>query len=90
MLVVAVPLGAVMLSYTDTAAARDREAPFRGAVSAVTSIWCRRLQGARIAQVRVDTSVRKRQISFHVDLSELSAERSLHPARQRSPGRPRA
>ena len=73
MLVVALPLDAVMLSYTDTAAAREvrGRVPRRGLCGDVYLVATP--PGARIAQVRVDTSVRKRQISFNTSLRDLSS-----------------
>jgi beta-galactosidase len=72
LLVAAVPLNAVMLSYVDTAAARQA----RGTVARRGLCGDVFLEstpaGARITQVRVDTSVRKAQISLDTAMADLS------------------
>ncbi len=72
LLVTAVPLNAVMLSYTDTAAARQGRGrvPRRGLCGDV--FLESTPSGARITQVRVDTSVRKAQIALETALVDLS------------------
>jgi hypothetical protein len=63
LLVVALPLKAVMQSYTDTAAARQ----VRGSVSRrglCGDVWLTALPGgARVADVRVETSVRRKTLT---------------------------
>jgi len=72
-LVVAMPLKGVMLSYSDTASAR-RVRGFvrrRGLCGDVYLVGTP--AGPRIADVKVDTSVRKGEISFDVALGALDA-----------------
>ncbi len=73
MLVVALPQSAVVLSYTDTAAAREARGtvPRRGLCGDV--YIAATPAGARIAQVRVDTSVRKGRIALDTTLEDLSS-----------------
>jgi len=70
--VMAMPLKGVMLSYTDTASARQVRGtvPRRGLCGDVYLVGTPR--GARIADVKVDTSVRKGQISFDAALQGLA------------------
>ena len=72
-LVAAVPLNEVMLSYADTAAARES----RGTVARrglCGDVFLESTpEGARITQVRVNTSVRKAQIALDTALADLSA-----------------
>jgi hypothetical protein len=88
LLVVAMPLQAVMLSYKDTASARQVPGTVerRGLCGDVYLIGTP--MDARIADVRVDTSVRKGNISFDVALIGLAPEEryTLH-ARIISDGR---
>ena len=71
LLVVAMPLKAVMLSYSDTASAREVRGRVerRGLCGDVYLVG--EPQGARIGEVRVDTSVRKREISVRAELTGL-------------------
>ena len=71
-LVAAIPLNEVMLSYADTAAARQS----RGTVARrglCGDVFLESTpEGARFTQVRVHTSVRKAQIAFETALADLS------------------
>ncbi len=73
MLVVAMPLGGVMLSYSDTASARKIKGRVarRGLCGDV--YLASRPPGPRISDAKVVTSVRKGCISFHVALKGLAA-----------------
>ena len=73
MLVVAMPLKGVMLSYNDTNSAREVKGTVnrRGLCGDVYLVGTP--AGARIADVRVDTSVRKGRISFDAALPRLDA-----------------
>jgi hypothetical protein len=75
MLVAAIPLRGVMLSYGDTAAAREVRGtvPRRGLCGDVYLVGTP--PGARIAQVNVEASVRKGQVSFDATLDGLSGGR---------------
>ena len=70
--VVALPLQAVMLSYTDTASARQVRGTVqrRGLCGDVWLVGAPR--GARIVDVRVETSVRRGEISFDAALEGLT------------------
>jgi hypothetical protein len=74
MLVVAMPLRAVMLSYSDTASARAVKGTvtWRGLCGDVYLVGTP--PGARIVDVRTATSVRKGQITFDAALVDLSAD----------------
>ena len=74
MLVVAMPLKGVMLSYNDTNAAREVKGSVarRGLCGDVYLVGTPR--GPRIANVRVDTSVRKWEITFDAALEGLAAD----------------
>jgi hypothetical protein len=74
MLVEAMPLKGVMLSYNDTNAARKVTGSVarRGLCGDVYLISTP--ISARIADVKVDTSVRKWEITFESELSDLSAD----------------
>jgi len=71
-LVVALPLKGVLLSYSDTASAREVKGAVarRGLCGDVFLTSTPR--GARIADVRVDTSVRRWEIAFITDLLDLA------------------
>jgi hypothetical protein len=71
----AMPLKGVMLSYTDTAAAREVKGSVarRGLCGDVYLVSTP--SGERIADVRVDTSVRKLEITFDAALQGLDADR---------------
>jgi hypothetical protein len=73
MRVVALPLQAVMLSYTDTNSARQVKGTVerRGLCGDVTLVSTP--QGARIADVKLDTSVRREEIAFDIALEGLAA-----------------
>ena len=73
LLVLAMPLKGVMLSYSDTASARQVKGsvPRRGLCGDVYLVGTP--AGARITDVRVDTSVRERQISVDTALQQLDA-----------------
>ncbi len=70
-LVLAMPLKGVMLSYNDTASAREVKGTVarRGLCGDVFLVG--EPSGARIADVKVDTSVRKWEISFNTALQGL-------------------
>jgi len=74
MLVVAMPLKAVMLSYNDTNAARKAKGsvPRRGLCGDVYLVGTP--QGARIADVKVDTSVRNSEITIEAAVESLAAD----------------
>jgi len=74
MFVVAMPLKGVMLSYNDTNAARKVTGSVarRGLCGDVYLVSTP--MGARIADVKVDTSVRKWEITFESELLNLSAD----------------
>ncbi len=74
MLVEAMPLKGVMLSYNDTNAARKVTGSVarRGLCGDVYLVSAP--MGARIADVKVDSSVRKWEITFESELSDLSAD----------------
>ena len=88
LLVVAMPLKGVMLSYTDTASARTVKGSVarRGLCGDVYLVSTP--PGPRIADVRVDTSVRKRELTFDAALEGLVANaRYAFRARIRKDGR---
>ncbi len=72
-LVAAMPLKGVLLSYTDTASAREVKGAVarRGLCGEVYLVSAPR--GPRIGDVRVDTSVRQRQATFDTALEGLNA-----------------
>jgi len=72
--VVAMPLKGVMLSYSDTASARRVKGSVarRGLCGDVYLVAAPR--GPRVADVKVDTSVRRGQITFGAALAGLSAD----------------
>jgi hypothetical protein len=74
MLVVAMPLRAVQMSFADTNAAKQAQGSVerRGLCGDVylSSVP----EAARIREVRIDTSVRKWEISFHARLESLAAD----------------
>ncbi len=74
MLVVAMPLRGVMLSYNDTASAREVTGSVarRGLCGDVYLVSAP--AGERISDVKVDTSVRKWEITFGVALDGLAAD----------------
>ncbi len=74
LLVVALPLKAVLLSYHDSAAGKTEKGSVarRGLCGDVFLVS--EPPGPRIADVRVETSVRKQQIGFDVALAGLAAE----------------
>ena len=74
MLVVAMPLKAVMLSYNDTASARQVKGSVarRGLCGDVYLVGTP--SGARIADVKVDTSVRNGEITVEAGLQSLAAD----------------
>jgi len=74
MLLIAMPLKGVILSYNDTNSAREVKGrvPRRGLCGDVYLVGTPR--GARIADVKVDTSVRKGQISFDAALEGVAAD----------------
>ncbi|MCX5670883.1 MAG: hypothetical protein NTU94_06130 [Planctomycetota bacterium] len=73
-LVAAMPLKGVMLSYSDTASAKEVKGSVarRGLCGDVYLVSTP--AGARIADVKVDTSVRKGEITFDAALQGLAAE----------------
>jgi len=75
LLVVALPLKGVMLSYKDTAVAREAKGSVvrRGLCGDIYLVSTP--SGARIADVRVDTSVRKWEITFDAALQSLGDNR---------------
>jgi hypothetical protein len=74
LLVVAMPLKGVMLSYNDTNAAKAVKGSVerRGLCGDVYLVGTPR--GERIADVKVDTSVRKREITFDAAIEGLAAD----------------
>ena len=74
LLVVAMPLKAVMESYNDTNTARQRKGSVerRGLCGDVWLIG--EPAGARLSDVRIDTSVRQSQITFEAGLQGLVAD----------------
>jgi len=74
MLVIAMPLKGVMLSYSDSNAAKDAkgEVRRRGLCGDVYLVGTP--AAARIVDVKVDTSVRKGEITFDVALQGLAAD----------------
>ncbi|NQT15467.1 MAG: hypothetical protein HQ582_22105, partial [Planctomycetes bacterium] len=74
LLVVAMPLEGVMLSYSDTASAKRVKGSVarRGLCGDVYLVGTP--QGPRIAEVTVDTSVRRGEITFGADVRGLAAE----------------
>jgi hypothetical protein len=74
--VAALPLKGVMLSYTDTASAREVKGSVarRGLCGDVFLVSTP--AGARIGEVRVDTSVRKWEITFNASLEGVKAGES--------------
>ena len=75
LLVIAMPLKGVLLSFSDTNTAREVKGRVarRGLCGDVFLVSTP--AGARIADVKVDTSVRRREIAFEVALPGLAAER---------------
>jgi len=74
LLVIAMPLKGVMLSYNDTNAAREAKGSVarRGLCGDVYLVGAP--ASARIADVKVDTSVRKEELALDVALSGLAAD----------------
>ncbi|HEV2211356.1 MAG TPA: hypothetical protein VG167_21535 [Verrucomicrobiae bacterium] len=75
LLVVAMPLKAVLESYSDTNTARQRQGKVerRGLCG---DLWLiSEPAGARLADIRLDTSFRQSQITFKARLAELAADR---------------
>jgi len=75
LLVVALPLKGVLLSYTDSNSAREVKGKVerRGLCGDVFLVSTP--TGARIANVKIETSVRQSQITFAANLENLVAER---------------
>jgi len=73
MLLVAMPLKGVILSYNDTNSAREVKGTVRRRGLCGDVYLVGTPQGARIADVKVDTSVRKGQISLDAALQGLTA-----------------
>jgi len=73
LLVVAMPLKAVMESYTDTNTARQRQGTVerRGLCGDVWLIS--ELVGPRLGEIRIDTSFRQSQVTFRAELAGLEA-----------------
>jgi beta-galactosidase len=76
LLVIAMPLKAVMESYNDTNTARKQKGTVerRGLCGDVWLVC--EPAGARLADARIDTSFRQRQITFQAGLEGLAADRS--------------
>jgi beta-galactosidase len=74
MFVAAMPLKGVMLSYKDTGAARKVTGSVARRGLCGDMYLVSTPKGARIADVKVDTSVRKWEITFESELSNLSAD----------------
>jgi hypothetical protein len=74
LLVIAMPLKAVMMSYNDTAAPKEVRGSVRrrGLCGDVYLVGAP--AGARIADVKVDTSVRRWEISFDAQLEGLASD----------------
>lgn len=89
LLVLALPLKGVMLSYSDTASARQVKGtvPRRGLCGDVSLVSVP--AGPRIADVRVETSVRQGKVTVEAELPSLSArDRYSLRARITQDGRP--
>ena len=73
-LVVALPLKGIMLSYTDSASAREVKGsvPRRGLCGDVYLVS--QPNGPRIGEAKADTSVRKREFTFGATLENLAAD----------------
>jgi len=80
--VLAMPLKGVMRSYTDTAAARDVKGTVARRGLCGNVYLASTPAGARIASLKVGTSVRKEQISVTATLQKLSAQ-TLYSLRAR-------
>ena len=80
LLVVAMPLKAVMESYNDTNTARQRKGSVerRGLCGDVWLIG--EPAGARLSDVRIDTSFRQSQITFEAGLARAGGRRALQAA----------
>jgi len=74
LLVIAMPLEAVRLSYSDTAAAREVKGAVRRRGLCGDVYLASSPPGARIRDVKVDTSVRRWQVTLDVGLDGLAAE----------------
>jgi beta-galactosidase len=72
MLVTALPLQAVMLSYTDTASARKVKGAVQRRGLCGDVMLVSRSPGAQIVDVRVETSVRSGEITFDAVLADLT------------------
>lgn len=74
LLVVAMPLKGVMLSYTDSASAREVKGtvPRRGLCGDVFLVSAPR--GPRVGETRVETSVERGEVTFDVPLHGLAAD----------------
>ena len=72
--VVAMPLKAVMLSYSDTASAKRVKGSVARRGLCGDAFLVAAPRGPRIADVKVDTSVRKWQITFGVALDDLAPD----------------
>ena len=74
MFVVAMPLKGVMLSYNDSNSAREVKGSVRRRGLCGDVYLVAAPAGPRIANVKVDTSVRNRQITFQAELEGLTAD----------------
>src|SRR5438128_707098 len=74
LLVVAMPLKAVLLSYTDSASAREVKGSVarRGLCGDVFLVATRK--GPHIESLKIDTSVRKSEITFRATLAGLASK----------------
>jgi hypothetical protein len=73
LLVVAMPLQGVMLSYNDTASARQVQGNVERRGLCGDVFLCSAAAGPQVQDVRVDTSVEERQVTFGAALGDLAA-----------------
>jgi hypothetical protein len=76
LLVVALPLKAVLLSYTDTNSAREVKGSVERRGLCGDVYLASRPEAARISDVKVDPSVRKGEVTFSAALEGLAADES--------------
>jgi hypothetical protein len=73
LLVVAMPLSAVQMSFSDTNAAKEAQGSVQRRGLCGDVFVASEPKSARVGDVRVDTSVRKGEITFNTDLKNLAA-----------------
>ncbi len=86
MLVVAMPLKAVMMSFSDSAAARQVAGSVERRGLCGDVYLASTPAGARIADVKVETSVRSWEITFNLALAALDPERTYSMSARIFPG----